>query len=149
MLGFFARTFEELLPVNPLVLFKKEQASKLGKVFERGLGRFSTNAPEMMKEYFAGKQYGSTADLGAELSRARTRKVTAGIGLGLVTANALGINPLGVTDAATNTAMLGVHSMIGSSMIKYGAGLSKGLGVGYLGLTALNTFRRGENAGPM
>ena len=148
MLKFFARTIDDILPFNPLVLFKKGQQVKLAKMFERGATGFRESASEGMRGYFGGKQYGGNAGLGTSARAATTRKWAAGIGGGLLAANYLGINPLGVTDAATDLASLAGHGILGGAMIK-GGGLSKGLGIGYLGLAGLNTFRAGDNRGPM
>lgn len=149
MLGFFARTIDDILPANPLVLFKKDQRVKLGKMFERGVSGFQDDASGMMRGYFEGKQYGSKASLEASSRVATTRKVATGVAGGLLAANYVDFNPLGATDLATNVAMLGVHGGIGTSMIRHGGGLSKGLGVGYLGLTAIGLMRRGDQPGPM
>jgi hypothetical protein len=159
MLKFFARTIDDILPANPLVLFKKDQRTKLAKMFDRGVSGFQEDASRGIGEYFRGKQYGSMLPPGAARREARgsrgmhrratTRTVAAGIGGGLMAANYLDFNPFGATDLATSAASLAGHGVFGGSMLMGKGGLSKGLGMGYLGLAGLNSLRRGDNPGPM
>lgn len=149
MLGFFARTIDDILPANPLVLFKRDQRAKLAKLYDRGGSSISEMVSRGATDYFSGRQYGSMAGQGLSARAARTRQIAAGVGGGLMAANYLDINPFGLTSLASNVATLGAHGIIGGSMLRGGTGLSKGLGMGYLGLAGLNTLRRGDNPGPL
>jgi len=149
MLNFFTRTIDDILPFNPLVLFKKDQRTKLSKMFDRGVSNVTDDTAKAVRQYFEGKQYGSKAALGADPRARKTRRIAGGIAGGLMAANYLDVNPFGATDLATNVASLGAHGILGGSMIRGAGGLSKGLGIGYLGLAGLNTMRPGDNRGPM
>ena len=135
-----------LMPGGPISLFHGEQLTKLtGFAKEKGF----TN---MVGEYFKGGWLGETAGKVGYVSRdvgvARTRKIAGGVAGGLLAANAAGVDPFGATSAATSLAMGGAHLGIGATMMKMG-GRGKLAGMAYLGATAVNTFRRGNNLGPM
>ncbi len=136
--------------VSPLKLFEKEQLTKLSKLMdEQGVGN---TLQDMSQQYFAGRTVegiGSTVKYSAPNARlASTRKVIAGAGIGLLAANAMGINPGGVTDKLNDLTSLGVHYSVGRSLMGMG-GKAKIAGIGYLGATAINAFRDGDNTGPM
>ncbi|RMG66898.1 MAG: hypothetical protein D6710_11995 [Nitrospirae bacterium] len=136
-----------LMP-GPLEIFKAEQVKKL-QAFARDRG-----AINMARAYFEGRNITMTAagDLAHTAENESLRKVrrfTAGAALGIAGADALGINPLNLTEAAKSAAMLGVHGTIGYGMMGMGSGVAKLAGTAYLGSTVLNTFRGGDNIGPM
>ena len=136
--------------VSPLKLFEKEQFNKLAKLMDE---QGTTNVlGDMSKQYFAGRTVEGVDSVvrytPVNEGLARSRKVLAGAGAGLLAANALGINPGGVTDKLNDLSMLGAHYTIGRSLMGMG-GLKRVAGIGYLGATAINTFRNGENTGPM
>ncbi|RMH18640.1 MAG: hypothetical protein D6698_06825 [Gammaproteobacteria bacterium] len=78
---------------------------------------------------------------------ARNRALAAGSAAAVLGASALGIDPLGATSLASEALRLGVHATIGSSLIR-GGGVMSALGLGYLGLGAINILRPGDNTGP-
>ena len=124
---------------NPLNLFNKEQISKLGNMSLNEVGK---NVAFYMKGGDFG--FGGTSSWYAK----RRRAVFGGLA-GLGVANALDINPLGLTDMANTLATLGAHGAMGYGIMGSGGRYSKAAGVGYLAATALNTFRGGDNVGPM
>jgi len=136
--------------VSPLKLFEREQLNKLSKLMDQQ--GFSSVASDMSKQYFAGrtvKNIGSSIEYTAENAKLATaRKVIAGSAAGLLAANALGINPGGITDKLNSAAALGTHYAVGRSLMGMG-GAARVAGIGYLGATAINTFRDGDNIGPM
>lgn len=151
----FGTTFAEgkigrtVMP-GPIELFKKEQMKKLQSlVGERGVTEI---AQEMGSNYFRGsnvKSIGDSIEYTAENAGVgKLRKGIAGAAFGLAAANALGIEAFGATDQANNLAALGAHATIGSTMYSMG-GKAKMAGIGYLAATAINTFRDGDNMGPM
>lgn len=159
----YGEEFAETLPrtevgrvLSPISLFNKEQYGKLAKLAdEQGMTNMLS---EMGSNYFKGKTVSRVGDAGIEyakenadvlLSRSRTRKVVVGGLAGLAAANAMGINPGGITDKVNNLVSLGGHYTVGRTLMEMG-GKSKAAGVGYLGLTAYNTlFNPGDNPGPM
>jgi len=153
----FGQSFERgtvgknLMP-GPLELFKKDQMQKLGAMMDKN-GALDT-IEIMGKNYFAGSNIKSIGADAIEYdapnaAKGTFRKAVAGTAFGLAAANALDINPFGITDQATNLGMLGVHATIGTTLMGMG-GKAKVAGIGYLGLTAYNTLLNpGDNAGPM
>lgn len=126
----------KLFPVNPLSLFQADQIGKLANMSMKDMH----NA--------AGAYFRGAGPMGDNVATGKLRQRVA-IGAGsLMAANAVGVNPMGLTDKANNLAMLGVHMGLGYSAFKLG-GAGKLLGLGYMALTAGNTFRGGDNVGPM
>jgi hypothetical protein len=130
---------------NPISLFNRDQFGKLANL---NMAKISSTG----KNYFSGKQLTPTPDgllwSNADAGRAKMRRIGGGITGGLLAANMLGANPLGATDAANNVAMLGAHGAIGYGMMKM-TGKARLAGIGYLAAAGINTFRRGDNIGPM
>lgn len=136
--------------ISPIALFEREQFKKLNKL---AMDTNGTPLRDMAREYFSGRNIMKVADEGIEYSDAnealgRTRKIVAGAAIGLGAANALGINPGGVTDKMNNLAALGGHYAVGRTLMRMG-GNARVAGIGYLGATAINTLRAGDNTGPM
>lgn len=151
MLGRFGKSLAEtyagrnIMP-GPLELFQGEQRKKLWSFLgEQSFG-------ENLSSYLAGKNVASkTGKMGwgaEDSSRGLFRKALVGGGGGVLAASALGINPFGVTSGLANLGALGGHFTIGSAMYGMG-GAGSVAGIGYLGLTALNAFTRGDNLGPL
>lgn len=135
--------------LSPLELFNKDQLVKLNRLVESD----GSAVKKMGQDYFAGKTIQSISDDGLKYTEpkpglGRARKIVAGAALGLGAANLLGINPGGLTDKANNLASLGMHYTLGRTLMAKG-GNSRIAGIGYLGLTAFNAFREGDNEGPM
>jgi hypothetical protein len=135
---------------GPIAMFRGEQLRKLGEFSKE------TGAMNMAKEYFKGGQLsimqgaskGEVAWSHHMEEFARTRRLAAIGGGGLLAANTLGIDPLGITSTATSVARVGMHGLIGATALKMG-GKTKLAGMAYLGLGAVNLFRSGDNLGPM
>ena len=157
----FARRFGSALaegPVGrtvmpgPLELFQAEQKGKLSRFLTKSPVMGSAEKPGLIDSYFSGrnmvngKEDFAFGEADAALAKRRTRGAYA-IG-GLLVANTLGIDPFGATSGVNNLAMLGAHATVGSSLYAMG-GKSRVAGMAYLGAAALNTFRSGDNAGPM
>lgn len=136
--------------INPFEAYNREQFGKYARLVQKegitGLG----------KDYFAGKTITSIED-SARYTEASSsnlanmalkRKMLYGAAFGLAAANSLDINPGGLTDKATSAAFLGAHYTIGRGLMGMG-GKGKIAGIGYLAATALNTFREGDQQGPM
>jgi hypothetical protein len=136
------------LPFSPLQLFNREQGHKLMEMSGKDIGKNFSG-------YFRGQNMKHTNSGLAfmpgdgDARRQTTRRLAAGLTGGLLGANALGINPMGATSAATSLAWLGAHGAIGTTLMNTGYAHSKIAGLGYLGATAVNTFRGGDNMGPM
>jgi hypothetical protein len=135
---------------GPLELFEKEQRSKL-LAFSR-----QTSAFDMLTNYFAGKNLSiNKTDIDFEASspdmdiRRRLRRGVVGTKLGIAGANVLGINPFGVTDQLNNLSWLATHATIGMGLFGMKNPIGKVAGIGYLGATLINTFRSGDNFGPL
>jgi len=135
---------------GPIELFKKEQMKKLQSMVEER--SFTEVAQEIGSNYFKGSNVESIKDTieytAANAKRGSYRKGIAGAAFGLAAFNTLGIEAFGATDQANNLASLGAHGVIGSTMYKMG-GKARMAGVGYLAATAVNTFRDGDNLGPL
>lgn len=141
--------------VSPLKLFQREQLGKLSRLMDTN-GTGSTLGG-MARQYFSGQTISRISDSAIEYAPmeaqaamriANRRKLIAGTAFGLAAANSLDINPGGITDKLTNASMLGVHYGIGRTLMGMG-GKTKLAGMAYLGTAALNTFRPGDNLGPM
>jgi hypothetical protein len=157
----FARGFGETLHggaigrtmmPGPLELFAKEQRGKLARFVKDKDLIGKEGAPGLIDSYFAGRNLtmrnGDIGFTAADEVIGKGRRIAAWGAGGLLAANAFMPNAFGVTDAANNLAALGTHGVIGSTMYKMG-GAARIAGIGYLGATAVNTFRRGDNTGPM
>lgn len=125
---------------NPLNLFNKEQASKLAKTSPSG---FMQGA----KNYFGGDSLmatpGGYAWRGARNSEAASlRQIAGAIAGGYAALSALDMNPL------SGVARLAGHGAIGMGLLGMGGGASVA-GMGYLAAAGVNTFRGGNNMGPM
>jgi len=158
--GGFARRFAQSFatgPVGsrmmpgPLELFQKQNQAKLAS-FVKGHIVGTSSKPGMLDSYFGGRNI--TIEDGVvgysearhDLAKIRTR---AGYILGgLAGANVMGLDPMGLTSATNNLARMAAHGAIGSSLYGMGGG-ARVAGMAYLGATALNTFRAGDNLGPM
>lgn len=140
----------QTLSPGPIELFKKEQMKKLQSlVGERGVVEM---AQEMGSNYFRGSNISMAGDSieysAPNASRAAWRKGVAGAAFGLAAANTLDIGAFGATEQANNVAALGANTVIGTTMYGMG-GKARVAGIGYLAATAVNTFRGGDNMGPM
>ena len=157
----FAKGFGESLasgPVGrsfmpgPLELFQQEQRGKLTRFLGDKAVVGSSSSPGLMDSYFSGRNMTmSKGEIGfSETSErlAKHRKRGAMIGGGLLAANTLGLNPFGATSGANNLATLGMHATVGSTMYGMGGG-ARMAGMGYMAAGAFNTFRSGNNPGPM
>ena len=136
---------KSLMP-GPIDLFRGEQFKKLTN-FAKQKG-FTGMVGEYFKGGWLGETGGGVGFVNSTTELARARKLTAGIGGGLLAANAMGIDPIGATSAASALAMGGAHAVAGTTMMKMG-GKTKLAGMAYLGSAAINTFRGGNNLGPM
>jgi len=134
--------------VNPLGLFTKEQGQKLAHTSPSG---FMTAT----RKYFGGEDLMSIVagtDEGLAITygfngikregAAAMRQVAGSIAGGYAAASVLGINPL------EGLATLAGHGAIGLGALGMG-GRTRLAGMAYLGATAVNTFRSGNNMGPM
>ena len=135
----------KLLP-GPISMFKGEQLKKLtGFVKSEGYG-------SSMGKYLGGqsvKVEGGALKWGGANDAARMHRRTAfGVGGGLLAAQTLGIDPLGITSAGSSLYKAGGHVAIGSTMMKVG-GKTKLAGMAYLGVGAANLFQSGDQLGPM
>lgn len=144
--GYVGQTFNP----SPLSLFQKDQRGKLANFVSEKVAK---NPGDHLKSYFEGRNLvGAGGDLAwgsaTNQSVGLARKVGMGAAAGIAGASLLGIDPFGVTSAARAGASAAMHGTIGMGMYRMG-GASKIAGLGYLGLTAANTFRRGDNLGPM
>jgi len=136
--------------VAPLDAHNMEQYRKLGQLI--GSKESNVAFSDIAYNYFQGrniKNVGQAIEY-TDPNRAlsRNRKMLYGTAFGLAAANALDINPGGVTDKATSLGMLGGHYYAGKTLMAMG-GKAKIAGLGYLGAAAINTFREGDNLGPM
>ena len=134
MLGYISKVFDDLIPANPLLLFKQQSRARLGKEMGGPRG------------YFKGSMPGGTTSQRA----AKTRRIAGYTAGGLLAANTLDINPFGATDMVSNVAAIGGHGAVGMGLMR-GRGadkLSRTLGMGYLGLGGMNMLRPGNNMGP-
>lgn len=130
--------------INPFEGYNKEQFGKLARMAG------DTSLTNIGKNYFTGRQISTIGESGIKYTEASARlasqrKLLYGGVLGLAAANALDINPGGLTDKVNNVAALGAHYTIGKGLM----GVNKLAGIGYLGMTAINTFRPGDQIGPM
>lgn len=137
---------------GPLELFQAEQRGKLTKFLsDRPVIGTSAN-PGLLDSYFAGRNLtmsgGEIGMGGADARLAKIRRRGAYAAGGLMAANTLGLDPFGATSAANNLAMLGAHGAVGHSMWRMG-GKGRIAGIGYLAAAGVNTFRSGDNTGPM
>jgi hypothetical protein len=147
---------------NPLNLFNAEQRGKLasfvsdkvkpdfGKSFRNYFeGRSITDGSKPLANN-AGVMQGGALEWSAKGDEglAFARKAVWGAGAGLAGAGAVGLDPFGITSAAGDVASFAAHGAVGTSFYRMG-GRSKLAGLGYLGLTAANTLRGGDNLGPM
>lgn len=141
-----------LMP-GPLEMFQEQQRGKLMRFLQNTPVSGADNAPGLMDGFFGGRniEFNSNGEIGLSeasdrLAKIRTRGAIA-VG-SLMAANTLGVNPMGLTSGLNNLAMLGVHATIGSTLYRAG-GVGKVAGLAYMGAAAINTFRGGDNAGPM
>jgi hypothetical protein len=134
-------------PENPLNLFNKDQLLKLANM-----------SPAQMlggaQSYFRGRtlRHGSEGlGFAGSINRgkAKVRRVAAGVGGGLLAANLLDIDPFGATGAANTLARLGAHGAAGLGITKMNMPHARLAGTAYMGFTAVNTLRGGNNLGPM
>ena len=135
---------------SPLSLFQQDQRGKLANFLSN---KVAQSPKDHFKSYFQGRNlveasdglaWGGAADAGL----ATARKVGWGAAAGIAGASAVGIDPFGVTSGAKNVASLGMHGAVGMGLYGMG-GKSKLAGIAYLGMTAVNTFRKGDNIGAM
>jgi hypothetical protein len=127
-----------MLAAGPLDAFQNEQSKKLLR--EQGWGA--------AKNYMSGMNFNGSSWSAIDPGRGRARKTAAGLAGGLLAASALGVNPLGLASAASSLTALGANVTAGHTLYNMGGGF-RAAGVGYLGLTAFNTFRGGNQPGPM
>lgn len=137
---------------GPLSLFQAEQRGKLRRFMSETPMLSNGESRGMLNAYFAGANMRATDNgisFGADNARrGKIRRIGAGVGGGILAANALGINPFGVRDAAENLGWLGAHATVGHAMYGMGGG-ARLAGMAYMGAGAINTFRGGDNLGPM
>lgn len=132
---------------SPIDLFNKEQRTKL-------MHMLGENTGGSVKSYMQGSNIEKAADGSmswgaADEKLAKARKYTAGAAAGLLTANALGFDPFGATSGVNSLVGLGANIGIGATMYGSAHGGLKTAGLAYLAGTAVNTFRPGDNIGPM
>jgi len=124
-------------PGNPLTLFFNEQNAKAGM---QGLGG-----------YFGGQsltmQGGKVALTAADASVAKSRMIAAGTVAGLGAANMMDYDPLGATTVVNTAGRGGIHLLMAAPALRTG-GKARAVGLGYLGLGALNIFHKGDQIGP-
>lgn len=125
-----------LFPTNPLSLFQGDQLTKLAKLSGEDIGKG-----------FSAYWHGEGA-LGADPRVARIRQRSIMAAGSLIGANALNINPFGLTDKVNNMVAFGAHMGLGYAAFKLG-GAGKLLGLGYMAMAGANTFRPGDQIGPM
>lgn len=136
---------------GPLELFAKEQRGKLISHIKGAPIIGKDRDVGLIDGYLSGRNLRSVggnigfSEADAVLAARRSRAVT--LGGGLLAANTLGIDPLGLTGMLNNVAALGVHGTAGHTMYKMG-GAARIAGLGYLGIAGINTFRTGDNLGP-
>lgn len=135
---------------GPLELFEKEQRSKLLAFSQQ------TSAFDMLTNYFAGRNLTiNKSDIGFETTspnmdlRKKLRRGIVGTKLGIAGASVLGVNPFGATDQLNNLSWLATHTTIGVGLFGMKNPIGKVAGVGYLAATLANTFRPGDNLGPL
>ena len=111
------------------------------------------DAPGTIKNYFQGRNLSPSSDAlkwgSADEALGRTRTIAAGGAAGLLAANAFNFDPFGMTSGVNNLAQLGANATIGTTMYGAESKRLKLAGLGYLAATAVNTFRGGDNLGPM
>jgi len=136
--------------VAPLETHSKEQYNKLAKMMGQPGG--GNTFADIGYNYFQGKNIKNIGDgiqyTEPNMGLANKRKIIAGAAFGLAAANAMDFNPGGITDTATTTAAFGGHYFAGRTLMGMGGG-ARLAGIGYLGATAVNTLRSGDNLGPM
>ena len=132
---------------NPLDLFNKDQLAKLAKFRqENNLGARASNYFEGRNIIDKGKEfkYGDPDEL-----RGKGRKLAVGAAGALAATHALGFNPFGLRDNVDTVAALGAHTTVAHGLIKSPSLIGKAAGMGYLGATGINLFRKGDNLGPL
>ena len=140
------------LRATPKAIIGEDLAARaaVGKVFPRGT--IGPVTDQMFKEeltktyrelslsrlrsYFDHEQYGTA------------RKALAWGGAGLITANILGMDPLGATTAGNFIAKAGFHYLVGRTIGASNLPHANLLGMGYLGLAGYNAIRPGNQWGP-
>jgi len=145
----FLRDLFPVTPDSPLHLFDQAQYQKAFPTVGGG-NYFAGRSVHMQQTQIPGgtmgpMNYGLTAP---DPRVARNRMIGAGALVGLMGANLLGVDPMGVTSAGTTVAALGVHGFVGSTLYRAG-GKTRMLGMGYLAALGINTLRSGDNLGPM
>jgi len=144
--GYIGKTFNP----SPLSLFQQEQKGKLASFMA---DKVAKSPSDHFKNYFAGRSLvlDSAENVGwgaINEGLGSARKLGWGAAAGVAGASMMGIDPFGITSGAKGAASLGIQGSIGMGLYRMG-GMSKLAGIGYLGATAINTFRRGDNWGPM
>ncbi len=93
----------------------------------------------------------SLSSAGVVTTSARDRAMRRGAMYGLLgvsAANAVGLDPMGATSLATDAAFLGFHGIAGMTAFNMG-GRARMLGLGYMGIGAVNAMSPGNNSGPL